>query len=636
MGGPPSTPSRLSLTAVHLIQRHAPFDRMAREHLLFLATHLKLSYHTAGEVILSPEQGLVDRLFIIRQGEVTSDDTQAGRDFATVLQLVEGECFPLGALLSHRPVTTRYQAVGDVFLLELDAERFRELLALSPPFQEFCRHPFANLLELACRQGQASFFLSGHGRRPMHTSLQPLIAPPPPTCGLDTPVREAVAAMRQEAGECVVIVDDAGQVQGVFTLGDLAERVTLANRDPETPIREVMTRNPLALAPETPTTEAALAMAEHGLRRVLVTAQGRLLGEVVEGDVFPLARVSPSRLHQMIRIAHTPELLRQAREEIAALSRNLLTQGVGAELTSHIATTLTERLESRIIRLEHEAALARGEFSAELVFCWLTMGSEGRRELSLRGDQDNGLIFIPPPGTEPRQAGAALAAMAQRVNNLLDYCGIPLCQGMVMACNPKWRLSPPEWRGLFQRWIEHGDPDALLHAAILFDFRPLHGETELAVSLRQWLAETAVNKRFLHQMTLNALRNRPPLGVFRDFTVNSEGGIDLKLNGVMPFVDAARILALATRVRATGTSERLRQAAPALKLGESDVAAWVQAFQYLQGLRLRCQLERAEQGLPPSHLIDPDHLNPLDQRILKEVFRQARKLQSRLAMEFQR
>jgi CBS domain-containing protein len=34
------------------------------------------------------------------------------------------------------------------------------------------------------------------------------------------------------------------------------------------------------------------------------------------------------------------------------------------------------------------------------------------------------------------------------------------------------------------------------------------------------------------------------------------------------------------------------------------------------------------------NLIDPEKLNELDRRILKEAFRQARKLQARLAMEY--
>ena len=55
------------------------------------------------------------------------------------------------------------------------------------------------------------------------------------------------------------------------------------------------------------------------------------------------------------------------------------------------------------------------------------------------------------------------------------------------------------------------------------------------------------------------MRNRPPLGMVRDFVVDG-GTLDLKLNGVSPFVDAARIFSLAAGSGETSTIRRLRAA----------------------------------------------------------------------------
>ena len=41
------------------------------------------------------------------------------------------------------------------------------------------------------------------------------------------------------------------------------------------------------------------------------------------------------------------------------------------------------------------------------------------------------------------------------------------------------------------------------------------------------------------------------------------------------------------------------------------------------------------QGLPFSNRIDPDTLNHLDRRILRESFRQAKRLQASLAIRYQ-
>jgi CBS domain-containing protein len=56
---------------------------------------------------------------------------------------------------------------------------------------------------------------------------------------------------------------------------------------------------------------------------------------------------------------------------------------------------------------------------------------------------------------------------------------------------------------------------------------------------------------------------------------------------------------------------------------------------FIQLLRLRRQHEFSgtdEEGM--GNRINPDQLNDLDRRILKEAFRQARKLQARLAMDY--
>ncbi len=67
---------------------------------------------------------------------------------------------------------------------------------------------------------------------------------------------------------------------------------------------------------------------------------------------------------------------------------------------------------------------------------------------------------------------------------------------------------------------------------------------------------------------------------------------------------------------------------------------WIDAFLFIQTLRLRHHYEAsvAQSEVDPqtlNNLIDPALLNELDRRILKEAFRQARKVQTRLALNYQ-
>jgi CBS domain-containing protein len=138
-------------------------------------------------------------------------------------------------------------------------------------------------------------------------------------------------------------------------------------------------------------------------------------------------------------------------------------------------------------------------------------------------------------------------------------------------------------------------------------------------------------------MAANALRNRPPLGLVRDFSVEGggehKGTIDLKVNGSTIFVDAARIFALASAVTATSTAARLRASAVKLKVPPEEIEAWVAAFHHILDLRLHGQ-ERPGGGAVAANRVDPEALNPLERTILKESLRQARGIQGRLALDY--
>jgi len=282
---------------------------------------------------------------------------------------------------------------------------------------------------------------------------------------------------------------------------------------------------------------------------------------------------------------------------------------------------------------------------AGLALCWLGMGSEGRGEQTIATDQDNGLIFVANDATLPNEAiRERLLPFARAVNEALDACGYPLCKGGVMAMNPRWCASLDEWRASFAQWIDRGDPKSLLASAIFFDFRSLWGEARLADELRHDIARrAAANPRFLKQMSDNALQNRPPLNWFGGLsgTEDAEGleVVDLKMGGSVPFVDGARIFALASGVTATNTVERLREAGAkrGVSEDEGEVRDWVDAFEFIQLLRLRAQHRRAARGADDggnANVVALADLSELDRRILVEALRQAQRLQQRLDLDY--
>jgi CBS domain-containing protein len=158
--------------------------------------------------------------------------------------------------------------------------------------------------------------------------------------------------------------------------------------------------------------------------------------------------------------------------------------------------------------------------------------------------------------------------------------------------------------------------------------------------LREWvLGRTRAQPVFLRLMAQNALQSRPALGMLGDFATEnlSEAphSINLKSGGVRPFVDAARIYALGRALPHTGTAERLRAAGEAAGTAPAETEALVAAFFFVQALRLRGQ-RRLGRGASPEAMnrLDPASLHEFDRRMLKEALRQARRLQQRLALDY--
>ncbi len=596
---------------------HAPFDRMEEQHLVWMIERMELAYYGKGEVILSPGNGEVRRFFVIKQGLVAGEQKFAETPW---LELNAGECFPLGALLASRPVAGIYRAGMDTFCYELPSEDFHSLIAMSGPFRDFCTRRIANLLEQSKQMMLAQYAQSSADL--FSSSLSSLVRGKPVSCSPDTPVREALSRMHEARVGAMIAVDPDDHPLGILTLPDVLERIALPGVDVNLPVIDFMSKNLVMLPSHVPAHEAALAMAKQGCRHVLLVDEGRLKGIVSEKDLFALQRVGLREIGESIRHADDVEDLRQAASDIRRLAHNMMAQGMAAEQLTQFISTFNDQLVSKAVGLE----LGGMEHA-----CWIALGSEGRVEQTLSTDQDNALIFSVPEGMTADGMRKRLLPHARRINEMLAECGYPLCRGNVMASNPAWCLSLAEWRGVFLNWITSGSQPALLHATIFFDFRPISGDFRLADELRQWLARVAADQpRFLHQMAENALINRPPLGVLRDFAVGRGAKLDLKVNGITPFVDAARIFALANGVVSTNTLQRLRQSAHALNVGEAEIGGWADAFLYIQMLRLRHHGEGAQ-----DNLIDPESLNDLDRRILKEAFRQARKVQAKLAQVYQ-
>ncbi|MCF6752891.1 DUF294 nucleotidyltransferase-like domain-containing protein [Pseudomonas stutzeri] len=621
---------------MEFLRKFPPFNLMEKAHLAYLVENCELRFYVAGEHIISPDDGVVQHFYIVKQGRVHGQRPHsAKRGSETTFEVIVGECFPMAALMGERATRTAHLAAEDTFCLLLNKPAFVQLISISSPFRDFAIRGVSSLLDLVNQQAQMRAVETLGENYSLETSIGELAVHHPVACLPDLPLREAVALMQQNNVGSIVIVDEQQRPLGIFTLRDLRRVIGAEAGELSAAISCYMTHEPFHLPPEATAFDAAIAMTERHIAHVCVVDNGQLVGVISERDLFSLQRVDLVHLAQTIGHADRVEALVAIRGRIKQLVDNMLAHGASSTQITHIITLLNDHTVRRVIELA-----IRDMGDPGVPFTWLCFGSEGRREQTLHTDQDNGILFEATDAAEAALRRGRLLPLAERINRDLDTCGFTLCRGNIMAGNPELCLSRQEWGRRFSAFVREATPENLLSSTIFFDLRAVWGPQEGCEQLRQYLlAEVADNRIFQRMMADNALRHRPPVGRFRDFVLARKGDgkdtLDLKVQGLTPFVDGARLLALANGIGECNTLERLRRLVEKGIIDAKDGAAYEEAYHFIQQTRMQHHQQQARDEAPYSNRLDPDTLNALDRRILRESFRQAQRLQTSLAVRYQ-
>ena len=202
-----------------------------------------------------------------------------------------------------------------------------------------------------------------------------------------------------------------------------------------------------------------------------------------------------------------------------------------------------------------------------------------------------------------------------------------MCDGGVMASNPVWRKTLPQWRRQVAIWMRGRVPATLLCCEILFDFRCGHGQCELADQLRAGITEAAARDRAFQMLMLGlGAEHRAGIGLFGRLLTEGRasghrGELDLKLHGTLPLVEAVRLLALVHGIPATGTLARLDALVGQGIVGLDDADHLRSSFALLTGLQLKQQIADYRAKAPIGSFVDPRHLTERERSLLKDGLR---------------
>jgi CBS domain-containing protein len=606
-----------------------PFSEMDIKDVNYFIESCSEQYYAPKEIILSPGFSAPDFLYFVRQGSVVGERREGNEEYR--FELDPGEMFSVGSVLTGRPVSTYYRALGDCFLLLFPVSKVPELGSRSPVFIDYLKNSFRLVLQKSQETLRQHFAAKAAEAQLHQNTLGSLCRRTPVSVTPDTPLRQALEMMDEMRVGSILVIEASGQLSGILTRYDLLKRVVLSEIDLNVPISDVMTKN-LKTLNEDDTVEAAASLMMHAaIRHIPILKNNAVVGLISERDLFTFQRFSVGNIGAEIRAAHSLDGLVLASAHIRQYARNLLSQGVTGHRLTGLVSYLNDALTDQLIKItapKHNIDINQ--------FCWLALGSEGREEQTIATDQDNALVL---PDDTTDAAMQQYLTFAREVNEGLDACGYPLCKGNVMASNPDYCRRQRDWIKHCANWIDAGSPQDLLDSSIFFDFRPISGNAALAEPMQKFVTQAAENTpRFIALLATNAMKWKVPLNMFGGIDTDKIGGvpaIDVKLNGTALITDFARIYALAKGITERNTKTRLEEVAKALGYDENKAADWVATFEFLQTLRLKAQIDDDALGGNPN-AVAMSTLSKVDKVILKAALNVMQTMQQRLRLDYVR
>ena len=308
-----------------------------------------------------------------------------------------------------------------------------------------------------------------------------------------------------------------------------------------------------------------------------------------------------------IKKAKNLEDLKDSSKDLINIISSLHAKGVKVNHISNLIGQLNTKVYQKLYELILPKELRNDA-------CFIVMGSEGRNEQIIKTDQDNALVI--KDGIEVEQYKFY---MNEITKNLIDF-GYPICEGNIMVSNPFWCKTVNEYKNETARWIEAPGIQNYMDLAIFFDSFAVAGNKELLINLKDNLFNKLHDKDvFMAYFAKATLAFDTPNTVTNIMTKSHI--IDIKKTAVFPIVQGIRSLALKEKIRETTTIKRIKILENRKVLEKDKAAELLEAFDFVNTIRLKSQLFDIQHGKKITNEIDTHTLGKIERDLLKDSFK---------------
>ena len=457
---------------------------------------------------------------------------------------------------------------------------------------------------------------------------------PPLTCKMNCSVPKASVIMKKHRQSAILIQTETGDDLGIVTDYDISHRFVAENMVSETPVYQIMSSPIISVPDDALIFEAALLTQEKFIGHLFTKGEdGRVNGIIDNRDLLHFHQYSSSLLIREVHEAESVETLAEAYERLPRLIKTLIDSGAKSENITKLISKVSDLINEKIISFAIEEL---GPPPTD--FSFLALGSEGRSEQTLATDQDNAIIYEDVEEDKKEETEAYFLALGEKVCKNLDQVGYRLCEGEIMAMNPKWCQPFSAWKNYFHHWITEATAQNLLEIRIFFDFRNLHGTRRLTEELRQYIANLMQkNQLFFIAFAQNVLQNKPPIDFFGKIVVGSSDEKPEAFNiksAMKLLLNFARIYSLEYNISETNTLLRLKKLYELGAIKKNTYKETTEVYNYLMQSRLKHQTIMMDSNLPPDNFIDPKSLTDIELAMLKRALSHLAEIQAKISSHF--
>lgn len=531
-------------------------------------------------------------------------------------------------------------ALPDTKILRVPQSIFLALVDRYPDFKAYFSNQFGDKMmgkdyshqmkKNSARSSSSSLY--DHFFTKSIASLRPK---PMITCHPWDSVQRAAQIMSEHKQSCIFVRDDqTGEYLGYLTDITIRETIVSNGVDLRSHARDFMQVPIFVINKEALVYEAILMMFKHKIRYIVVEDKGEYTGILSRNKLLSDQSYSPFMFIQSFKLATSLDELKERWERTPEIVFQLLSRGVTAENVNQVISTISDSITNIIIEKTIEEL---GPPPCKFVF--MVLGSEGRKEQTLKTDQDNAIIYEDRPASERENIRSYFLRFSEKVSQHLNTVGFVYCTGGYMAKNPKWNHSLSHWKNNYSEWIDEIIPQTAANFATFFDTRRVYGDRELIDELKDHIKlqlEKSSSKLFYY-LAVEALKYEPPLTFFKNIKTvsrDNQAVFDMK-HAMTPIVDLVRVYSLKHRIMATNTGERLKQLYQNDLVQREEYYELLQSYYYLMSMRLKRQAKTIirKQG-PPSNFIEPKSLTNIERVTLREIFKVIERFQTKMKMEF--